>query len=850
MSSRTRRKADALRPGVVSIVLLNYRTPEETIECLSRLGELDWPADRLEVICVDNASGDGSAERIRAAAPAGVRVVESPSNTGFAGGCNFGAALATGQYVAFLNNDARADSRWLRAAEDVFLREPRVACVASKVLDWDGVNVDFVDAAVTFYGMGYKPGAGMPLAGGQVEALAEQERDVLFGTGSAMIMRLDVFREVGGFDERFFMFYEDVDLGWRLNLLGWRVRYVPGSLAFHKHHGTIKAYGNFRERYLLERNALLSLYKNVEDGRLAPVMAASLALAVRRTLAMGDDDASRLDLVRSPGGDDIETMPMSKIAAAGPYAVDYFVEQLPSLQETRKELQGKRRLTDRELQPLFGQLFEPAVPNTRYIDGFRSLVDGFGLVDLLRTKQRILIITEDPLAAKMAGPAIRAFHMAQQLAREHDVRLVSTTRCELSSSAFECRQIPLGQLRREEAWADVIIFQGFVMNKAKWLRESSKVVVVDLYDPMHLEQLEMERPLDRETRIAHVKSTTSVLNEQILRGDFFLCASEKQRSFWLGQMAAVGRLNVDNYDNDSTLRGLIAVCPFGLPSTPPVPTKPAIRGVVDGIGPSDKVILWAGGVYDWFDPLTLVRAIDRLRHRRDDVRLYFLGMQHPNPAVPRMRMASRTMQLADELGLTNKYVFWNESWVPYEDRQNFLLEADLGVSTHFDHVETSFSFRTRILDYLWAGLPIVATGGDSFGDLIEHERLGLTVPERDVAALTDALERMLADQDYVEQARENVAALRPDFTWEAALEPLAEFCRNPRRAADRTGDNAPDEADFQKFEVQSTYVPSVRGDLGLVREYFAEGGVREVTRRAVGRLRKSARRSAGLLGRR
>ena len=84
-------------------------------------------------------------------------------------------------------------------------------------------------------------------------------------------------------------------------------------------------------------------------------------------------------------------------------------------------------------------------------------------------------------------------------------------------------------------------------------------------------------------------------------------------------------------------------------------------------------------------------------------------------------------------------MFFNEGWVEYEDRQNYLLEADVGVSTHFDHVETEFSFRTRILDYLWAGLPVVATGGDSFADLIEDRGLGVTVPPEDVDALEAAL---------------------------------------------------------------------------------------------------------------
>src|SRR6266566_1210640 len=303
------------RSGVVSVVTINYKGADDTIACLQALGSLDWPPDQVELVCVDNASGDGSAERIRAAVPR-VRLVESPTNTGFAGGCNLGVAHATGEYVALLNNDARPHPGWLRAAVDVLERDSVVACVASKVLDWEGERVDYVDGALTWYGMGYKREAERPDTGEW-----DEPKDVLFATGAAMVVRAAVYREVGGFDERFFMFYEDVDFGWRLNLLGHRVRYVPASVAYHRHHVTMSKFGSWRERYLLERNALLCLYKNLEDATLARVLAPAISLAIRRTIAMGGDDPTVLDLQRSPGGEGSDRLEVSKTSLAGPYAV-------------------------------------------------------------------------------------------------------------------------------------------------------------------------------------------------------------------------------------------------------------------------------------------------------------------------------------------------------------------------------------------------------------------------------------------------------------------------------------------------------------------------------------------------
>jgi glycosyltransferase involved in cell wall biosynthesis len=384
----------------------------------------------------------------------------------------------------------------------------------------------------------------------------------------------------------------------------------------------------------------------------------------------------------------------------------------------------------------------------------------------------------------MAGPAIRAWHMASTLAREHDVQLASTQESSLSHPDFPVRVVDERELEDLEAWCDVLIFQGNLMRQHAVLRDTKKIVVTDIYDPFHLEVLEQARNLDPPRRLLAVQSSTDVLNEQLRRGDFFLCASEKQRDFWLGQLAAVGRINPATYDRGENLEGLLAVAPFGVTDEPPRHTRPVLRGVLPGIGENDKVVLWGGGIYNWFDPLTLLRAVDKLRRRLPEVRLYFLGLKHPNPQVGEMKMADDAVALAEELGLVGTNVFFNEDWVEYGDRQNYLLEADIGVSTHLDHVETEFSFRTRLLDYLWASLPIVATSGDSLAALIETGGIGLTVPPGDVDALEDALFRLLDDDALNTSCRAAIERVVPRYRWSTVLEPLLEFCRTPSRAPD------------------------------------------------------------------
>jgi hypothetical protein len=201
-----------------------------------------------------------------------------------------------------------------------------------------------------------------------------------------------------------------------------------------------------------------------------------------------------------------------------------------------------------------------------------------------------------------------------------------------------------------------------------------------------------------------------------------------------------------------------------------------------------------------------------------------------------MRMAVATKELSDALGLTDKHVFFNEDWVAYDDRQNYLLEADIGVSTHLDHVETAFSFRTRILDYLWASLPIVATAGDTFATLIEEHGLGITVPAEDAEALEEALFRLLDDTELAARCRENVAAFAPRFSWAKVLAPLIAFCRAPRRAPDLAAAAATgSRADPVLAPMRIT---TIAGDVALAREYFREGGLGEVGRRAKTRIRR------------
>lgn len=821
------------RAGVVSVVLVNFRGTDDTIDAIRNLQGLEWPAERLEIIVVENASGDDSAHRLRSEV-SGITLIESAENLGFAGGCNLGVRRSHGEYVAFLNNDARPDSRWITAAVSRFEASSRVGAVASRVLDWEGNLVDFIDAALTWYGMGYKP-----LTGEAVPSVPDRAHDVLFGTGAAMFVRRDVFEQLGGFDERYFMFFEDVDLGWRLNLAGYRFVYEPESLAYHKHHASMNKFGSFKETYLLERNALFTLYKNLGQDSLHENLAGALALASRRAVARGELDSEEFDLRR--GGSDSEMRDVPKSTLATLYGVDQFVAQLPSLRESRAEIQASRVVGDGTLWRLFGETDAPAFSGDYFHEGYSNIVDTFAVLDGPATR-RVLIITGDPIGIKMAGPAIRAWHMAEALSVDSQVTLVSLAGVEPIDAPFEIVHVAPGDeksMRALEASTDVIIFQGLAMALFSSIRNTNKILVCDIYDPMHLEHLEQGRQHGDAEWTRQVASATDVLNEQLERGDFFLCASERQRHFYLGQLAAVGRVNPANYASDPDLSSLIAVVPFGLDSTPPRHERPVLKGVWPGINEDDKVLLWSGGLYNWFDPENLIRAVARLAESRPNVRLFFQGTKHPHPGVPEMEIVARSRALANELGVLDVNVFFNSSWVDYADRQNFLTEADAGVSTHFAHIETTFSFRTRILDYLWADLPMVVTEGDHFAELVERRELGVSVPATDVDALTQALERVLFDEGFISEVRANISETAVDYRWENVLKPLVDFVANARLAEDRVLAGAtlgaPAVGNGRSVRVRKH---GIAKDIELVQFYLKNGGPRVLIHKVRARLNR------------
>jgi glycosyltransferase involved in cell wall biosynthesis len=399
-------------------------------------------------------------------------------------------------------------------------------------------------------------------------------------------------------------------------------------------------------------------------------------------------------------------------------------------------------------------------------------------------RTRVLLVSADTVGPAMAGPAIRYWEFARALSRDTEVILAAPNSPGVTGEGFRVVQHGRRRLHRLVRWCDVVVSQGFGLPITA-LGLTRKVIVVDLYDPLPLELLEHYDGMPARDARFPQRLVAERLNALIRVGDLFLCTGDRQRDFWLGMLAAGGRLNWHTYRDDPLLRRLITVVPFGLPSEPPERRGPGLRGRWPGLRESDRILLWGGGVWDWLDPLTVIRAVGRVAAERGDLKLVFMGVQHPNPEIPRMKMLAEAESLTRALGLYERHVFFNRGWVPYQERQGALLDADAGVSAHPDHIEGRFAFRTRLLDYFWAGLPVLCTQGDDLSEAVQARGAGLVLKPGDVDGWTAAIHRLLDDPGAVGGWRAASRALAAELTWERLVAPLREFCRAPGPAPDR-----------------------------------------------------------------
>ncbi len=238
---------------LVSVIIVTWNGKHLLSECLGSLAAQSFRD--FEIIVVDNGSVDGSAEYVRSTHPT-VKVIDLKKNHGYAGGNNVGIRASAGKYIALLNNDTKADTSWLQNLIAAAEKSPGTGMWASKILSY--YNPEMIDnTGLLIYRDGIARGRGrLEQDKGQYDA----EGEALFPSGCAGLYLKKMINEIGTFDEDFFAYADDVDLGLRARIAGWNCRYVPTARVYHKYSSSSSAYSPMKA-FLAERNRIWVLLK-------------------------------------------------------------------------------------------------------------------------------------------------------------------------------------------------------------------------------------------------------------------------------------------------------------------------------------------------------------------------------------------------------------------------------------------------------------------------------------------------------------------------------------------------------------------------------------------------------------
>ncbi|MFZ3387221.1 MAG: glycosyltransferase family 2 protein, partial [Candidatus Hydromicrobium sp.] len=480
---------DILTFPEISISIVNLNGEKYLKDCLDSIKKLNYPQDKLEIILVDNGSTDKSLNLVSSGYPQ-VKIIKNGKNMGFAFANNQAARAAKGEYVAFLNNDTRVDKDWLIELLRPIYMDKEVVASGSKVLSIDGKKLDFVGGMINFEGKGFQIDYGVP---------ADKDKYNLYSylpfvNGGAMMVDRRVFLETGGFDEDFFAYYEDVDFGWRLWVLGYKVVFAPKSIVYHHHHGTSKEFSEDKLRFLKERNSLYSIFKNYDDNNLARVLSGSLANIFSRIFVdFKFDYKSYYDLSGSTNDQKkfspqvMQDEPLSSLMA-----VKNFLDELPELARKRQNIQEKRKRDDKAIFSYFKGQFLAVSPDPDYQKKQINILQSLGIYKIFEKeiKRTLLIISSEVVSEEMAGPAIRVWNFAQVLSQYMEVILAVPNKVNLSEQNFKIVQFTdNSQLKEIIEQVDIILSGGMAFAKYRSIKDSGKYLIIDIYDPYNLATL-------------------------------------------------------------------------------------------------------------------------------------------------------------------------------------------------------------------------------------------------------------------------------------------------------------------------------------------------------------------------
>ena len=408
----------------------------------------------------------------------------------------------------------------------------------------------------------------------------------------------------------------------------------------------------------------------------------------------------------------------------------------------------------------------------------------------------VTLVCSEPLRKTMAGIGIRYTELAAALSTfGFSVRLYAPAIDKQEYATPKGVQTLLFEPGCEQGLfeqANVVIAQGHLCESLLDTR-SDTPCVIDLYDPYLIENISYSDVLGGEIFERDFRNWHKLLRE----GDFFLCASEQQRLFYIGFLTAAGRINPSSLKEDHDLRRLIDTVPFGVPKELP-PYRPYLDTVRD-----NKYRILFGGLYDWYDPITLLEALDTTELK--SCQLIFV--RNPNPeSTPQQLMTTVEKWCNKRNWGSDRVQFIN--WVPFERRFDLLQDVDVMVATHADTLETKLSLRTRFIEAIATGCPVITSAGGGLTDIMEQFNAGHVTPPGDSLTLRNTIKQILSEPESNKISETNRKHFLRAHSWQTLIDPLVRFCSKPKLAPkplNETASNKPANLNKRVSVLMPTY---------------------------------------------
>lgn len=398
------------------------------------------------------------------------------------------------------------------------------------------------------------------------------------------------------------------------------------------------------------------------------------------------------------------------------------------------------------------------------------------MTQTLRQVKSCLVISYGPVPTPqyqtIEGGGMRVWGLAQGL-KHNGIRVTVAINNSFPQDTSEHEGIKLVNWSQDQHFIDLInsydaVVVSYCMGSdsvfvADNISDSVQLIL-DAYVPIYIEVSAREaKDLDFDYR--HYMEDIQRYNHVLRRGDYFLCANQSQKTLYMGVLSALGIINPRSYREER-----IIIAPFGIHDLPVKADKNPFHEL--GIKDSDFVVMWFGGLYPWFRVDELLTAIKGMSHHKD-FKFVVVGGKNPfNPNPDLARQYDHAQAFAKKHNLLNKSLYFVD-WVDFDTRVNWFRHADLVVSLNQPGEENGFSWRTRVMDFVWGELAILTNGGDPLSEDLLSENAAIKLPELSAESIQNELERIKKDSNILKKVRSNIRRVKPRYDWNVVTERLA-----------------------------------------------------------------------------